>query len=153
MPKKFSQKLLSTRSNVFSGDTKSIQMNFGTISATTSPVKIVGVIPKNATITGINVLVGTTITANDTNYWTFAVTNVGAAGAGTTAILAASDANTTKATGGTGITALDTTALTLNGTAANLAVNAGDAITFTATKAASAANLVEATIQINYKDR
>lgn len=153
MPKKFSQKLLSTRDNVFSGTNRVLQMNFGTISATTSPLKIIGVVPRNATITGINVLVGTTIVANDTNYWTFAITNKSGDGSGSTAILAATDANTTKATGGTGITAFDTTALALSGTAANLNVSAGDCLVLTATKAASAANLVEATIQINYKDR
>ncbi len=153
MPKKFSQKLLSTRSNVFSGDAKAINMNLGTISATTSPLRIIGVVPKNATITGINVLVATTITANDTNYWTFAITNKAGNGSGSTALLASSDSNTTKATGGIGITAFDTTALSLTSTSADLNVSAGDCLVLTATKSASASNLVDATIQIIYKDR
>src|SRR3990167_9049295 len=45
------------------------------------------------------------LAANDTNYITFSITNLGRGGAGTTAMLQASDANTTKATGGTAIAA------------------------------------------------
>ena len=132
---------------------QNLVMNLGTISATTSPLKIVGVFPKNATITAVNLIVNTAITANDTNYWTFALTNKGTAGTGTTVLLAATDANTTKATGGFSMVAYDTTAATVTTTATDLNVSQGDVIVLTATKAASAANLVDLSVEIVYKER
>ncbi len=66
------------------------------------------------------------LTAHDTNYFSFEITNLGQDGNGTAAMLAASDANTTKLTGGTGLTANAKRTLTLHGTAANLAVTEGD---------------------------
>jgi len=62
-----------------------------------------------APITGIIKLVDfsgtTTLATSDTNYVTFSITNLGQAGAGSTAILSATDTNTTKTTGGSAITA------------------------------------------------
>lgn len=153
MPKKFSQKLISNRDNVFAGRTNNIPMNLGTLSATTSPLKIVAVMPRKGTITGLDLIVNTAITANDTNYWTFALTNKSTDGSGSTVLLAATDANTTKATGGIGLAAYDTTALTLSSTTADLNFNAGDVITLTATKAVSASNLVDLTVNLKFKDR
>ena len=66
------------------------------------------------------------LAASDTNYVTFSITNLGQAGAGSTAMLAATDANTTKTTGGVALTANSKRALTLNATAANLLVTEGD---------------------------
>lgn len=60
-----------------------------------------------------------TLTANDTNYVTFSITNKSNSDA---ALLAATDANTTKATGGSTFTATTPRALTINTTAANLRV-------------------------------
>lgn len=68
------------------------------------------------------------LAASDTNYITFSLTNLGQGGAGSTAMLAATAANTTQVTGGTALTANGTRALTLHGTAANLVVAAGDVI-------------------------
>ncbi len=82
------------------------------------------------------------LTANDTNYITFGITNLGQAGAGTAAMLAATDANTTKATGGTGLAANTVRSLTLNSTAANLVVAAGDRIRIRATVSGTLANTV-----------
>ena len=45
------------------------------------------------------------LAANDTNYITFSITNLGRGGAGTVAMLQASDVNTSKATGGSAIVA------------------------------------------------
>lgn len=70
------------------------------------------------------------LTAHDTNYITFGLTNLGQAGAGSAAMLAASDANTTKATGGAGLAANTKRTLSLNGTPANLAVESGDRLRF-----------------------
>ena len=55
--------------------------------------------------------------------------------------------------GGTGLGAYDTTALTLTSTTADLNFEAGDVIVLTATKAASASNLVDLTTNLKFKDR
>lgn len=91
----------------------------------------------SALFSGVDVLA-----ANDTNYITFGITNLGQAGAGTAAMLAATDANTTKATGGTALAANTARSLTLNGTAANLVVAAGDRIRIRATVSGTLANTV-----------
>lgn len=82
------------------------------------------------------------LAANDTNYITFSITNLGQAGAGSAAMLAATDANTTKATGGTAIAANTVRTLSLNGTAANLVVAAGDRIRIRAAATGTLANTV-----------
>ena len=91
----------------------------------------------SALFSGVDVLA-----ANDTNYITFGITNLGQAGAGTAAMLAATDANTTKATGGAALAANTVRSLTLNGTAANLVVAAGDRIRIRATVSGTLANTV-----------
>lgn len=82
------------------------------------------------------------LAANDTNYITFTITNLGLAGSGSAAMLAATDANTTKATGGTALSANTRRTLTLNGTAANLVVAAGDRIRIRAAATGTLANTV-----------
>lgn len=66
------------------------------------------------------------LAASDTNYVTFSITNLGQAGAGSAAMLAATDPNTTKTTGGVALAANTKRALTLHGTTANLDVVEGD---------------------------
>lgn len=85
---------------------------------------------------------GTTLAAHDTNYVTFAVINTGQAGAGSTAMLAATDANTSKITGGAAWTATTKRTLTKHGTAANLVVAEGDRIIVRVTGAGTLANTV-----------
>ncbi len=82
------------------------------------------------------------LTASDINYLTFSITNLGQAGAGSAAMLAATDANTTKATGGTGLAANTLRSLALNSTAANLVVAAGDRIRVRAAATGTLANTV-----------
>jgi hypothetical protein len=82
------------------------------------------------------------LAANDTNYVTFAITNKGQAGAGSTAMLAATDANTSKATGGSAIGAFTARALTLHGTAANLRVTRGDTLNVTVAATGTLANTI-----------
>ena len=82
------------------------------------------------------------LAANDTNYITWTVTNLGQAGAGSAAILAATDANTTKATGGTAISADTKRTLTLTSTLNNLQVVQGDRIRVRATATGTLANTV-----------
>jgi hypothetical protein len=90
-------------------------------------------VPRGGYLVSAEIVGEDALAANDTNYLTFALTNKLGAGSGTTAMLAATDANTTKATGGTGITALVPLAHTVNATAANLRVADGDVLVYTAT--------------------
>jgi hypothetical protein len=82
------------------------------------------------------------LAASDTNYITFSITNLGQAGAGSTAMLAATDANTTKTTGGTALVANARRSLTLNATPANLIVVAGDRLRIRAAATGTLANTV-----------
>jgi hypothetical protein len=66
------------------------------------------------------------LTANDTNYITATLTNLGQAGSGSNPMLAATAPNTTQATGGTAFAANTKRAFTVNGTGSNLIVAAGD---------------------------
>jgi hypothetical protein len=83
------------------------------------------------------------LAVSDTNFITFTIVNRGAGG-GSTAMLAAVDANTTKSTGGAAIVAYTKRNLTLNATAANLVVAAGDTISIIATVTNTLANAVTA---------
>lgn len=82
------------------------------------------------------------LTANDTNYLTWTITNLGQAGAGTAAMLAATDPNTTKATGGTGLAINTPRLLTLNATPANLVVAVNDLLLIRAAATNTLANTV-----------
>lgn len=87
-------------------------------------------------ISGIQFIAGTNIAADsDTNYVTFAVTNKSNGAAGATALLAATDANTTKLTGGSAYTAFATRSLSLTATSEDLAVASGDILQITVTTA------------------
>ena len=66
------------------------------------------------------------LAAHDTNYFSFEITNLGQAGAGSAAMLAAADSNTTKSTGGAALSANTKRALVLSSTVADLAVTEGD---------------------------
>lgn len=68
------------------------------------------------------------LAANDTNFITFSMTNLGQDGSGDNELLAANAANTTKVTGGAALTANAKRTLTLTSTAADLEVTAGDRI-------------------------
>lgn len=82
------------------------------------------------------------LAANDTNYITWTITNLGQDGSGSTAILAATDANTTKATGGTAIAANTKRSLTLHGTSLNTLVVEGDRLRIRAAVTNTLANTV-----------
>lgn len=111
----------------------------GTVSATTSFTTRV---PKAGTITGAAIVVQTTVTTDDTNYYSVGVINK-TTGAGTAVVVDTSAAaNTSKTTGGAAFTADTLRALTLTSTAADLVVAAGDELEWTFTKSASGANLV-----------
>lgn len=82
------------------------------------------------------------LTANDTNFITFSITNLGQAGGGSTAMLAATDVNTTKATGGSALAANTKRSLTLNATLTNLVVATGDRLRIRAAASGTLANTV-----------
>jgi hypothetical protein len=106
-----------------------------------------------ATLVRAALVNSTAFAGDDTNYWTFAIANLGPSGGGATAMLAATAANTTKATGGSAITAGKALALTLHGapgTDANLNTAAGDVLQLTITKTAAAANLTLAAIGLDF---
>lgn len=99
----------------------------GTTSiATTSNTDEYLIVPKSGRVVAALFSSLAALATSDTNYVTFSITNLGQAGAGSTALLAATDANTTKATGGTALAANTKRTLTLSGTTADLNVVEGD---------------------------
>jgi len=112
--------------------------------ATTSTTSTYAVAPKTGALTSADFGGKDALATSDTNYITWTITNLGQAGAGSTAMLATTPAgiNTTKVTGGTAITAEGVYALTLSGTALNLAVAQGDQLKITATATGTLANTV-----------
>ena len=126
-------------SNVRSGFTVAQQ---GATIATTGNSDVFVTVPVAGTLSAAWFAGVDGLTANDTNFITFSITNLATTGAGTTVMLAATDANTTKATGGTALTANARRVLTLSGTAANLAVSAGDRLRIRAAATGTLANTV-----------
>lgn len=115
----------------------------GTTSiATTSTTDEYVIAAKTGKVTAVKLLSLSGLAAHDSNYITPTVTNLGAAGSGTAALLAASDANTTKATGGSALTANVVRSWTLSSTAADLNVTEGDVIRIRATATGTLAGAV-----------
>lgn len=110
--------------------------------ATTGNTDAYIIVAETGTVAGIDFSGVDALAAHDTNYITWTVVNLGQAGAGSTAVLAATDANTTKATGGTALSANTKRSLTLNATAANLVVTAGDRLRIRAAASGTLANTV-----------
>lgn len=110
--------------------------------ATTSTSDTYTIVPETGTLDSVDFSSLASLAAHDSNYITWTITNLGQAGAGSTAMLAATDANTTKATGGTALTANAKRSLTLTATAADLAVVAGDRLLIRATATGTLAGAV-----------
>lgn len=112
--------------------------------ATTGNTDCYIIVPQTGVVSSITFSGVDALATSDTNYITWTVTNLGQAGAGSTALLATSPAgiNTTKATGGTAIAANTKYALTLSSTAANLVVTSGDRIRIRAAATGTLANTV-----------
>lgn len=124
-----------------------IQFVIGTVP-TTGAVSGYAIVGKSGTVaaggaymSGVDALA-----QHGSNYVTVSITNLGQAGAGTTAILGAVDGNTTKTTTGQAIVANGKLTLVLHGTAANLAVTEGDRLKFTITATGTLANTVTFTV-------
>lgn len=82
------------------------------------------------------------LATNDTNYITFSITNLGRDGSGSTALLSAADDNTTKATGGSALTADTVRELLISGTYNASLVVAGDRLRIRAAVTNTLANTV-----------
>lgn len=104
---------------------KAVQAGAASI-ATTGNTDVYVIVPEAGQLDSIDFSSIDALAANDTNYVTFSVVNLGQGGSGSTAMLAATNPNTTKATGGAALTANARRQLALNGTPANLNVAAGD---------------------------
>ncbi len=120
---------------------KSLAMTSATV-ATTGNTDCYVIAPEAGTLDSVDFSAVDALAAHDTNYITFSITNLGQAGGGSTAMLAATDANTTKATGGTAIAANTKRSFTVHGTGANLAVAAGDRLLIRAAASGTLANTV-----------
>jgi len=125
------------------GKTKEIEIALGTIAATTS-FSLIG--PAAAsTLTAAVLLQQSTIAAHDSNYWTFALTNQRTANP----MLAITPGNSSRLTGGTGVTAAVVRPLQMHPTPANLAAAVNEPIEFTVTKTGTPADLVRATLRLD----
>ena len=110
------------------GSTRPHTKDLGTLTATTTYLLQA---PCTGILAAATLLCPTALAASNTNYWTALITNLGAAGAGTTAMLAATAANTTQSTGGFSLVANVPHALTLSGVGGATAVNDGDVLSIT----------------------
>ena len=121
-------------------NSRPIIVPLGTVAATTSQVAFVA--PTAGSLNAAKIVTKNAVAADDTDYWTFALTNKGAAGAGADKIVE-------MTTGATGLAAYTPLSLgTLDGAHKDLA--AGDVVLFTATKAADAADLAEAALMLEF---
>lgn len=90
-----------------------------------------------------------TIAADNTNYWTLTIVNK-QNGTGSVAMLDPVDANTTKLTGGSPLTADTPRVFTLHSTPGNLVTAADDGIQIVLTKTAAASNITGGTIKLEF---
>lgn len=123
------------------GSNKDIEAYPATI-ATTGTTSIYVIAPETGSLLNIDFSGVDALAANDTNYITFAITNLGQAGAGSTAMLAATAVNTTKATGGSALSLNTKRTLTNNGTLVNMDVTVGDRLKIDAVATGTLANTV-----------
>lgn len=128
--------------------TKELNGQIGAVAATASFYLLAPNIA--ATLNGAHFVNSTAIATSDTDNWSFAITNLGAGGVGTTPTLAAAPANTTRATGGAALAAGVQTSLALNGTPANLNTNPNDVLQLTITKTGAPAALAAAMIRLDF---
>lgn len=124
-------------------NSRPIIVPLGAVSATTSQVAFVA--PTAGSLNAAKIVTKDAVAANDTNYWTFALTNKGAAGAGTDKIVE----KTTKIDGGSALEAYTPLSLgTLD--EAHKVLAAGDVVLFTATATESPTSLAEAALMLEF---
>lgn len=136
-----------TQINELSGNhTVRIQLQTAMAAAGTDDEFVVATMPSNATITAAKWVPGAAVTANGTNFSILSVRNRGAAGAGT-ALPA------TRSYAATNSVALVAESMTLDATAANLNVTAGDVLTVQRLHTASGVVIPAGVVEISYKIR
>lgn len=96
--------------------------------ATTSATDAYVICPCSGVLDSVDFTSLAALAAHDTNFVTFSLTNLGQAGAGTTVLLAATAANTTKITGGAALVANARRQLTLSATLTDLRIALGDVL-------------------------
>ena len=111
-----------------------------TTIATTGSTTTYIMVSEAGTLSSVDFTAVEALTAHDSNYVTFTLTNLGQAGSGSTVMLAATDANTTKATGGTSLVAKGKRAMTVTATGADLTVAQGDVLEFVIAATGTLAN-------------
>ena len=126
--------------NLF-GYTEPVNVTSATI-ATTGNTDAYLIAPRTLTAFQIDFSGLDALAASDTNYITWTITNLGQAGSGTAAFLAATAANTTKVTGGSAIVANTRRTLTPTSTLIDLQVVQGDRIRIRAAVTGTLANTV-----------
>ena len=133
----------SQRINFFDifGYTEPVFVQSATV-ATTGNTDTYFIAPRNLVLTEAYVSGTTALTASDTNYITWTVTNLGQDGAGTAVMLLVSDLNTTKATGGVALVANSKRTLVVTTTPVDAQVNQGDRILIRAAVTNTLANTV-----------
>ena len=100
------------------------------------------IVPISGRLVSVDFSGTTALAASDTDYITWTITNLGQAGAGSVAMLAATDANTTKTTGGTAIAANTKRTLTVSATGSTAEVTEGDRLLIRAAVSGTLANTV-----------
>lgn len=131
------------------GRTKEITAQLGASIAATASFYLVS--PNvAATLLAARLVNSTAFATSDTDYWTFALANLGPAGTGTTAMLAAGATSTTKTTGGSLLAVGIARSLALNATGANLVTAAGDVLQLTLTKTGSPAALTLSALALDF---
>lgn len=120
---------------------KTITITVPTVPTAAGSVNGYGISPGgrlvSAVFSGVDALA-----ADDTNYASFALKNLGQAGAGTTDMLSTAAGNSTKTTGGAALAANTKRSLTLSSTLANRDTVEGDRLKFVATGAGTLANTI-----------
>lgn len=131
------------------GEFFKVQVPFATVPTSAGNTDAI-VVPKHTgRLIGVEISFTDALAAHDSNYATFAIANLNKSSA---AMLAATDANTTKATGGTALSAHGKRSLSLHGTLDNLAVSAHDRLRCRVTGTGTLANtLTQGVIILTFK--
>lgn len=114
----------------------------------TASEQAVFVAPFNVKVTGVKWVPATAVTAAATNYSTLSVRNRGAAGAGV-----ALPASRSYNTGNPNSVAFAAEDMTLSGTAADLLLNAGDALTVQMLPTGTGIQIPAGAVRISYQAR
>ncbi|MDO8094409.1 MAG: hypothetical protein Q6360_13105 [Candidatus Brocadiales bacterium] len=131
--------------NILGGVPSNVNVVSGTI-ATTGNTDIYMIAPIAGNMVSCDFSALDALAANDTNYITWLFANLGQDGNSATSMLSATNTNTTKATGGTAISANTVRSLLVNETYGNSLVAAGDRLRLRASVTGTLANTVTAPV-------